>query len=288
MLYYLAHLIGLIVIFLYTKNIISFLYSKFLRTRKDFIKVYGKDTWVLVTGASDGIGKAFCFEFAKIGFNVCLLGRNKLKLDSVEDEIKKIHPNIKTQIIVADLSESLEKDFFSKINDQVKNMDISILINNAGVANTGKFIDLAVDQLKEMMIVNSYAPMMMMKQVAIPKMLARAKRSAIINVASVAATLPCPNWVTYCASKAFLDHLTKSLATECNLDPNNDKIDLMSLRPCWVSTKMAGYKKVEKFTISPKNCVDGCLNDLGYEIFTHGSWKHSLDAFLRARNFILG
>ena len=283
--YYLAHFIGLIFIFLYTKNIISFLYSKFLRIRKDFINIYGKDTWVLVTGASDGIGKAFCLEFARIGFNVCLLGRSKLKLELVEDEVKKINPNIKTQMVIADLSDALEEDLFLKINEQTKNIDISILVNNAGVGNVGKFIDLTVDKLKEMVVVNSYAPMMMMKNV-IPKMLSRPKRSAIINVASVAAILPCSNWVTYSASKAFLDHLTRSLALECSLNPDNNKIDLMSLRPCWVSTKMVGYKKVEKLTITPKDCVNGCLNDLGYETFTAGSWKHALDTFLKIKNLI--
>ena len=66
------------------------------------IERYGKNSWVLVTGASDGIGKEFCNQLAKIGFNICLQGRNKEKLEKVADEIRSIG-NVKTRVIVADL-----------------------------------------------------------------------------------------------------------------------------------------------------------------------------------------
>ena len=47
-----------------------------VRPTKNFIKRYGEGSWVLVTGASDGIGKAYCLEFARQGFNIVIVGRN--------------------------------------------------------------------------------------------------------------------------------------------------------------------------------------------------------------------
>ena len=60
----------------------------------------GKPTWAVVTGASDGIGLAFCKQLAGLGFNVLLHGRNRAKLEEAEKEVKKMNPKIDTALIV--------------------------------------------------------------------------------------------------------------------------------------------------------------------------------------------
>ena len=54
----------------------------------DLAERYGKGSWALVTGASDGIGKEYCLQLAQKGFNVCLVSRTREKLEAVEKEIK--------------------------------------------------------------------------------------------------------------------------------------------------------------------------------------------------------
>ena len=49
---------------------------KIILPGKNYIERYGEDTWVIVTGGSDGIGLGFCEEFAKLGFNICMIARN--------------------------------------------------------------------------------------------------------------------------------------------------------------------------------------------------------------------
>lgn len=52
------------------------------RSTKNFIKIYGKYSWVVITGGTDGIGLGFCEVFAELGFNICIIARNEKKLDN--------------------------------------------------------------------------------------------------------------------------------------------------------------------------------------------------------------
>lgn len=51
--------------------------------RRNLSNRYGHGSWAVVTGASDGIGKEFCFELAKLGFNIALVARNEKKMDDI-------------------------------------------------------------------------------------------------------------------------------------------------------------------------------------------------------------
>jgi 17beta-estradiol 17-dehydrogenase / very-long-chain 3-oxoacyl-CoA reductase len=110
---------------------------------RNFLNEYGKNSWAVVTGASDGIGEVFCKELAKLGFNVCLVSRTKSKLDCVEESLKKINPNIQTKIITADLSHSVSSPtMYDYIYEELKGLDVSFLINSAGVYYVGMFEEI--------------------------------------------------------------------------------------------------------------------------------------------------
>ena len=62
----------------------------FLRKRKDFYGLYNQgDSWAVVTGGSDGIGEEFCYELARLGFNICIIARNEDKIKQKLEEVKK-------------------------------------------------------------------------------------------------------------------------------------------------------------------------------------------------------
>ena len=106
----------------------------------------GKGTYALVTGASDGIGLEFCKQLAQEGFNICLVSRSESKLkDAVDKELKRY--GVETRIVVADFAGATEMSFYDKIVKQVEDIDIGLVVLNAGVCNEGYFMKMGVDKL---------------------------------------------------------------------------------------------------------------------------------------------
>jgi short-subunit dehydrogenase len=106
-------------------------------------------SWAVVTGASDGIGAEFCRQLARDGFNIALVSRTLSKLQSVEKEVKAINPNVKTRIVQADFAGNANLPFYENLYKQLDDLDIAILINNAGVMHVGPFEALSVQKMKD-------------------------------------------------------------------------------------------------------------------------------------------
>ena len=255
-------------------NLFSFIYRKFLRFPKNLMKVYGKeDSWAVVTGSSDGIGKAFCEALGKRGFNICFIARNPEKLAQVRKEFQAQYPSVKTAVIVADFSVSSQNpiEFYNNINENLSKEnvnDIAILINNAGYSDMFYFDKMSEKDMADMISINVY-PVVFLSKVIIPKMLNREKRSLIMNLASVSAVVPFPYISVYAATKSFNLVLSRCLGLEYE-----GKIDVMPIKPNYVSTKMSRLRP-GGHVVTPKECVEGCLRDAGWEEETSGSWKHA-------------
>ena len=274
LLYYPLLIIGAVWLLVQTATILNGIRVFLFRKRLNLAKRYGEGTWVVITGASDGIGKGFCEEFARLGFNIVLIARNQAKLSNVESELKKINSKIQTKIVVADFKDSAKPQFFDKIHDQLQGLDISILINNVGIDYRAFFQEADETNLKEVTIVNTL-PMVILSKKLIPTMLNRSKRSAVINVGSFAGTSPIPYFGVYSATKAFNDYFSQGLSYEMK-----KKIDILSLLPMYVETKLSGQKLGQEGTVSVQQCVDGCLRDLGRTNVTFGHWMHKLQAYI--------
>ena len=118
---------------------------------------YGKGSWVIVTGPTEGIGKCIADEFAARKFNIVLLSRSEDKLNKVGAEIAEKH-GVDTRVIAMDLSKGTNPDLISKVDDQTKDIDVSIIVNNAGVISYDAFIDQDPDFLNGMLNLNAIAP----------------------------------------------------------------------------------------------------------------------------------
>ena len=73
---------------------------------------YGKETWAVVTGASDGIGAEYCFYLAKQGFNLVLISRTKSKLEAVKRQALEMNNKIKVKLIVSDFNGNARMDYY--------------------------------------------------------------------------------------------------------------------------------------------------------------------------------
>jgi len=241
--------------------------------RHDLKARYGAHSWAVVTGASDGIGKAFCLELAREGFNIALIARNEEKLNEVEREIKEIQPLTETKIIIADFRKC-SQEFFSALCKQLDDLDISILVNNVGVMIMDeKFTKIDPVDLRDEVIVNCI-PQVMMTRYLLPKLLNREKRSAIINMSSTTKSRPRPKMAIYSASKVFVDFLSNSLAQ------NFHQIDWLSLSPGPVLTKMIAKNGIDFETVTADEFVKSSLKYLGKRIDAPGHYKHWMRRWL--------
>ena len=169
-----------------------------------------KNLTALITGASSGIGLQLAKKFAEQGHPVILLARNKSQLEKIAHEIRTDF-NISADIIVADL-------FLPEAPDQIanelkeRNLNVDILINNAGFGLQGSYDKLDLRQQLNMIQVNIMA-LAHLTRLFLPEMIRR-NAGGILNVASTAAFQAGPNMAVYYATKAFVLNFTEALHEE--------------------------------------------------------------------------
>ena len=133
----LIYYLGLLQLFYALKEAVR-MFFQYRCKALDLQERYGKGSWVLVTGASDGLGAEFCRQLAKHGFNIVLVSRTLSKLQTVEKELNSSYPEVKTKLIQIDLSGNCTIDHYRKILDQTADLDISVIIPNAGDMKSGR------------------------------------------------------------------------------------------------------------------------------------------------------
>ena len=255
-------------------KIIIILYKKFIRKPLNLTERYGEGSYALITGATEGIGKEFCIQLAKLKFNLILVSRNIEKLKKVSDELKNKFINLQTILIEFDFSKKFSiKDYekFFLNNKEIKNLDISILINNIVISQRELFTNYSLEFIMDTININIVSQSLLTK-IFINKLLNRNKKSAIISMSSYSATLPLILSSIYCASKIYDDYLIRAIAEE-NKGKN---IDFLSVRPQYVNTPSRAEHKKEFKAISTEECVTGIFQDLGYETVTNGYWSHCI------------
>jgi uncharacterized protein len=164
----------------------------------------------LITGASGGIGLDLAREFAKDGYNLVLVARSKDKLESIAADFAKQY-NISASVIAKDLSKASAPDeLYADLKTQ--GIEIDALVNNAGFATYGKFVEIPLEQeLQEMQL--NMVTLTHLSKLFGKDMVAR-KHGKILNVASTAAFQPGPLMAVYYATKAYVLSFSEALANE--------------------------------------------------------------------------
>jgi short-subunit dehydrogenase len=177
--------------------------------------------WALITGASSGIGKEFARQLAKQKFNLVLVARRKERLSSLAEELEKTN-NINVTCIALDLTDPA---FISKIVQHTCEIDIGLLVNNAGFAVSGNFLESSIQKQSKLLDLNIKSLTQLTHYFG-NKMVAKNK-GGVINIASASAYLPIANWSVYAASKAYVLRFTEALWYEFR----NTGVDVLALCP---------------------------------------------------------
>lgn len=185
---------------------------------------------VIVTGGGTGIGRGTGQRFARDGAEVVLAGRRKEVLENAVDEITDTGGKAWAQTVDLRSVDSIQALVDAVV---VRSGGIDVLVNNAGLAGEGAFLEVTPDYYDEVLDTNLRGPYFMAQRTA-QAMIARGNGGSIINITSIDATAADGPYSTYCTAKAGLVNLTRCMAFE--LAPHGIRVN--SVAPGFTMTEM--------------------------------------------------
>ena len=169
------------------------------------------DCNALITGASAGIGREFARQLAGRARSMTLVARRDERLIELADHLKREHPKLVVHVRKIDLGDLGHLQAFLESLDRDQ-LEVDLLINNAGLGDSGPFAQSDPDRNKEMTLLN-VATLTLITRHLLPPMIAK-HRGAILNVSSSAGFLPIPLSAVYAATKAYVTSFSEALRAE--------------------------------------------------------------------------
>ncbi|XP_015980618.1 testosterone 17-beta-dehydrogenase 3 isoform X2 [Rousettus aegyptiacus] len=262
--------VGLLVCLVYLVKCVSFSKCIFLHfwnvLPRSFLKSMGQ--WAVITGAGDGIGKAYAFELARQGLNVVLISRTLEKLQAIAVEIE-VTTGSSVKIIQVDFTKD---DIYEYIKEELKGLEIGILVNNVGMLPSflpSHFLNTPGDI--QSLIHCNITSVVKMTQLILKDMESR-RRGLILNISSGVALFPWPLYSMYSSSKAFVYTFSKALQAEYKAKG----IIIQVLTPYAVSTRMTDYLNTNLITKTADEFVKESLNYVMIGDETCGCLAHEI------------
>ena len=210
-----------------------------------------KDKWILITGASKGLGKEMAIIFAQAGANLILTARSADLLEKLKGRI--LTGGSECITVVGDLRDNV-------VLDAVKSLclekQLDILVNNAGVVDITPLEGVSDERVDEVIELNLTIPIKLTKGVI--EMFKARRRGVIVNVNSAGGKKPVPDHTIYCASKYGFNGFAESL----KLEIKGLGIRIISVCPGKMATELftaAGRDMDTDAFIPPREVAQGVL-----------------------------
>ena len=167
--------------------------------------------FVLITGATGGLGNAFCNQFASLGYNLFLTATKTERLLKLKEDLLKKFNTIQIEIFACDLSNLTN---ISKLTDYIlsNNINISFFVSNAGFITEGSIENCPIDTMQKCIDVNCKGSLQLIKTIVDNKQYAQ--KLNIICIASLAGNYPMPYMAIYSSTKAFLKNFMLAMRHE--------------------------------------------------------------------------
>lgn len=275
--------IGLLVVASSVLSLLLVLYRTLLRGGKNLKKAYGE--WAVVTGATDGIGKAMAFEFARKGMNVMLIARTASKLDAVKKEMQEKYPSVTVATEVCDFN-TFNKDVAAKLAAKLNKLEVGVLVNNVGISYAFPqwFDELTDEEVQSLLTVNIDSAVWMTRAV-LPQMLQR-KKGAVVMMSSASARPPSPLLSVYAATKGFIENFTKGMAIEYA----SKGVHFQCQSPLFVATnivfpgsKVPVEKRATLATPRAATYARYAVARIGYDTMVSPYWVHEVFMWFQSK-----
>jgi short-subunit dehydrogenase len=237
---------------------------------------------VVITGASEGIGRAFARRYAADGRDLLLIARRPGPLAHIAQELRDKHA-VRVEALAQDVT---APDALTAIDAALAaaSAHCDLLINNAGIGLSGPFLDMPLADVNQLVATNTAAPTRLMHHM-LRDMRAR-RRGGIINLASLAGFAPGPYQAVYSASRAYMLSLSEAVAAEVA----GDGVRITAVAPGPVRTgfhnKMGADNDLYRWLIpslAPETVVGWAMtaHNLGFRVVVPGLLNNILALSLR-------
>ncbi|XGW15969.1 hypothetical protein V3C99_001435 [Haemonchus contortus] len=229
--------------------------------------------WAVVTGATDGIGKAYAYELASKGFNIYLVSRTQSKLDEVEKDLCQKYNKVSVKTIAFDFCAG-SVDAYKPLLEALDKVDVGILVNNVGMSyeypEILHEIEGGLQRIGNITTINTL-PTTILTAHVIKQMLPR-KKGIIVNVSSAACYNHMALWAVYSATKKYVTWLSQILRMEYA-----DKgITIQTICPMMVATKMSKVRKTSFFVPNGEVFAKSAVRSIGLIEETSGCLSHQI------------
>jgi short-subunit dehydrogenase len=209
--------------------------------------------WAVVTGASSGIGEAFARQLAAEGMHLVLIARREDRLKALAEELHERH-GVTTRIVPVDLARD---DYLAVVERATQDLDIGLLVNNAGVLSAGRFLDHDLRGELNHLHLNTRAVLVLTHHFG--RKMQQRKRGGVIFLASTLAFAGVPGMSAYAASKAHALSFAEGFAQEVR----SDGIDVLALCPGPTSTEIWPKGATPTLPMRPEAVAGIALRKLG-------------------------
>jgi short-subunit dehydrogenase len=216
-----------------------------------FVERFGP--WAVVTGASSGIGEAFARRLAARGINLVLVARREERLNALAAGLGKPH-GIETRVVVADLATD---DILPAVERATRDLEVGLLVNNAGVLRAGKFLDHDLGDELNQLHLNTRAALVLAHHFG--RRMRDRRRGGMVFLASTVAFAGVPGMSAYAASKAHALTFAEGLARELA----DDGVAVLALCPGPTRSEIWPAGATPALPMSPEDVAEAALRKLG-------------------------
>ncbi|KAF8855588.1 NAD(P)-binding protein [Acephala macrosclerotiorum] len=278
-------------------RILNFIYVHFLR-RSSITKYKhtwshhssATTPWAIITGSTDGIGKAYVYELANLGFNIVLHGRNGLKLHHVRHELQNEFPHLQFRIMQLDAANSGPESLkmIKEAVEAIKDLHVTVLINNVGTGakNDGptlqSFIETSPEDVDLLININARFPVQFTRAV-LPLLMSHGGPALILTMGSMS-DVGMPYMATYASAKSLDLGFSRALRRDIKT-MGRDNIEVLGIMPAGVTD--VSWDKTASGLLRPKSRefakkalgMVGCGKEVVAPWWTHALMWEMLKAF---------